>query len=415
LALATSLQSAGHDLIILGNPTFEYLAEEEGIPFVAVGKPLDLHACSTSSEMQSPFSAWQISLKWACIDSMKELFTKISEIYEPRRTCIVSPVIAFGAKVAAERYQIPLASLVISPVMIRSLLQPPKIPSMFLPSWLPTWLKAIQFKIADRFFINPVLETPLNEFRDSIGLAPVKNPTKSWWLSEQLNLGLFDSAFAPTAPDWPSNFMHVGPPLWDPGILDSEWTEVEAFLEAGSPPIVFAPGSVGPKDQTYFRAAVAACEILGRRGILLTRFKVAVPANLPANIRHFEYVPFAKLLPRCHAIVHGATMGTAMQATAAGIPQVVIPHVNDQFDTANRLRKQRLARVINAKAIHSHSIVNAIQSLDTDRAAIEYRRLFQTRVQQTSSIELIAEQVIGLAASYLPNRSSSSMSEIEVA
>ena len=89
----------------------------------------------------------------------------------------------------------------------------------------------------------------------------------------------------------------------------------------------------------FFSRRRGACQSLGRRGILLTRYPEQLPARLPAGVRHFDFVPLGTLLPRAAAIVHHAGIGTLAQGLAAGIPQLSMPMSFDQPDNAPRLSR----------------------------------------------------------------------------
>ena len=89
----------------------------------------------------------------------------------------------------------------------------------------------------------------------------------------------------------------------------------------------------------FFRAAVEACGMLGRRGILLTRHARQLPTPLPGSVRHVAFAPFEELLPLCAAVVHHGGIGTTARALAAGTPQLVLPLAWDQPDNAARVRR----------------------------------------------------------------------------
>src|SRR5439155_17651208 len=78
---------------------------------------------------------------------------------------------------------------------------------------------------------------------------------------------------------------------------------------------------------------------LGRRALLLTRFRELLPASLPSHARHFDYAPFSRVLPQATALVHHGGIGTTAQAFATGVPQLVVPFAFDQPDTAARVRR----------------------------------------------------------------------------
>ena len=74
-----------------------------------------------------------------------------------------------------------------------------------------------------------------------MGLPRAKaHPLMQMW-SPILNLALFSPLFAPPQPDWPPHTIATGFPVWD----HDRWSsvELEAFLAAGEPPIVFTLGS----------------------------------------------------------------------------------------------------------------------------------------------------------------------------
>ncbi|GHF10098.1 DUF1205 domain-containing protein [Streptomyces griseoluteus] len=53
--------------------------------------------------------------------------------------------------------------------------------------------------------------------------------------------------------------------------------------------------------------------------------------EVPGNVRVIDPVPLHLLLGSCHAIVHHGGSGTAMTASAFGLPQLVLPQLADQF------------------------------------------------------------------------------------
>jgi UDP:flavonoid glycosyltransferase YjiC (YdhE family) len=89
----------------------------------------------------------------------------------------------------------------------------------------------------------------------------------------------------------------------------------------------------------FFRAAAAACERAGVRGLLLTKFRELLPARLPSTVRHCAFAPFRQLLPLCGAVVHHGGIGTTAAALQAGCPQVVLPLAWDQPDNAARVAR----------------------------------------------------------------------------
>src|SRR5204862_2935338 len=87
-----------------------------------------------------------------------------------------------------------------------------------------------------------------------------------------------------------------------------------------------------------FRASLECCEALNLRPIFLTKFPAQLPEPLAAAVRHCHYAPFSQLFPECDAVVHHGGAGTAAQALAAGLPQLIVPMAWDQPDNAFRVK-----------------------------------------------------------------------------
>jgi UDP:flavonoid glycosyltransferase YjiC (YdhE family) len=228
---------------------------------------------------------------------------------------------------------------------------------------VPRWFKRAQFWAADRFFVVPLLGQPLNELRVDLGLAPVKRIFNHWLYEADLVLGLFPDWFGPLQPDWPANTRAVGFPLWDSTTEASLSEDVNEFLAAGTPPIAFSPGSANHQAHQFFIAAVDACQRLGRRGILLTKYDHQLPPNLPATVRHFGFVPLSKLLPHTAALVHHGGIGSCGQGLAAGIPQIVRPLSYDQFDNSRRLVELGVAQEISVRRFAGPTIAKSLDAL----------------------------------------------------
>ncbi|MBB5857504.1 glycosyltransferase [Amycolatopsis umgeniensis] len=56
----------------------------------------------------------------------------------------------------------------------------------------------------------------------------------------------------------------------------------------------------------------------------------ALPKPLPDYVRRVDWLPVSTLLRGCDAIVHHGGMGTTFVAFAAGVPQLIVPHLGDQ-------------------------------------------------------------------------------------
>jgi UDP:flavonoid glycosyltransferase YjiC (YdhE family) len=166
-------------------------------------------------------------------------------------------------------------------------------------------------------------------------------------------------------PDDPTNGRICGFPWFDRhGEFEQLPTDVERFLQAGEPPIVFTLGTAAVHvSGSFYGCAAAACRILGRRGVLLTRHLEYAPKNLSSDVRAFTYVPFSTVLPRACATVHHGGIGTTAQAMRAGRPTVIVPFSHDQFDNAARAKRLGVSVTLTRKRLIPHALADALRSV----------------------------------------------------
>jgi UDP:flavonoid glycosyltransferase YjiC (YdhE family) len=176
-------------------------------------------------------------------------------------------------------------------------------------------------------------------------------------------IGLFPDWYAAPQPDWPPQTVLTGFPRFDDEGDEAPPEEVEAYLQAGEPPVVFMPGSLMQQAERFFSESVGACQRLQRRGILLTRYPDQIPPRLPEGIRHFDYVPFSRLLPRAAAVVHHGGIGCVSQALGAGVPQLIHPMAYDQHDNTARLRRLGVGDGLAPERYRADSVADRLRSL----------------------------------------------------
>jgi rhamnosyltransferase subunit B len=290
-------------------------------------------------------------------------------------TVVVASTLALGARVAQDRQQIPTVSVHLQPSIFRSYFDPAILPGMMLGRGVPRWLMRLQFAIADKFVIDRVTGPPLNAFRKTVGLAPVKGILRQYVHSPQRVIGMFPDWFAAPQPDWPPQAKLTGFPLYDERGVTALSPELLKFLDDGPPPIAFTFGSAMWHARELLEQSARACTLLGRRGILLTRHPENLPPRLPIGVKHFDFAPFSELLPRCCALVHHGGIGTASQGLAAGVPQLVLPHAHDQLDNATRLKRLGVANFIKPERYKSDHVAQALGDLLGSREAAESCRV----------------------------------------
>jgi rhamnosyltransferase subunit B len=361
VGLGLALRRRGHAVRVITNAHFESLIRRVGLNYDELGTRQHAQAIE-DPDLWHPIKGF-VLLTRSVLPLVPLVYEAIQARYQVGDTVVVASTLAFGARVAQERLGINLATVHLQPAVFRSEFQAPVLPGMLMPDWAPRLWKRLLYRFGDALIVDRLLAPGLNSFRAKLGLPAVRHLFDRWWHSPQRVIGLFPPWYAAPQPDWPPQTRLTGFPLYDERGVEPVPAEVSAFLDGGEPPVVFTPGSAMQHGRDFFAASVAACRLLGRRGLLLTRFREQVPAGLPDGVRHFDYIPFSVVLPRAAAVVHHGGIGTSAQGLAAGIPQLVMPMGFDQLDNAARLVRLGVGQLLRPGAYRGQAVAAALRRL----------------------------------------------------
>ena len=316
---------------------------------------------------------------------LRRSYEHLKALQGPRRTVLVGHSLSFYARVFEELHGVPSATIHLAPSIFRSdYAQPAYAPGRDASTW-PRWLKRSAWWTIDRFMLDPGIAPTLNEWRRELGLPPVTRVFKDWIHSPQRVVGLFPDWFGQPQPDWPAALRLTGFPLFDDSEQANLPPALARFLDDGTPPLLFTPGSANQSAATFFRAALDASQKLGRRALLLTRYSGHLPA-LPSTAHHEPFVPLAHVLPRCAALVSHGGIGTLAQGLAAGVPQLTMPMGFDQPDNAARLQRLGVGRWLLPSKFDGEHVAAALSALLDDGTASNCRR-WSTHVRAHDAIE----------------------------
>lgn len=117
--------------------------------------------------------------------------------------------------------------------------------------------------------------------------------------------------------------------------------ELEAFLDAGTPPVYVGFGSMrAPKD--IARAAIDAIQAQGRRVLVARGWAELALIDDRDDCLAVGEVNQQQLFRRVAAVEHHGGAGTTTTAARAGAPQVVVPQMADQPYWAGRVAELRI-------------------------------------------------------------------------
>ena len=346
LALGQALTARGVQAEIASSAEYRARVEGSGLIFHEVGpsvarlqSDLDMDLAQiTTAIIESDIFLFQRVLLPYLEDSVRQMI-EVSD----GASAIVGATLTVGAAIAAERLGLPFVSVALQPALAFSAHDPP-----FLPKapWLGPatggfglWLNRTTLGMAR--LTTAGLKRPLNRVRARLGLPPTdKDLFFDAGAGTALGVGLYSPLLGPRQPDTPANFHVVGyapydseaggPPVMPPAL--------EAFLAAGPAPVAFTLGSAVvniPGD--FYRESIKAARRLGRRAVLLVGPDGDPSVADGPDAIALAYAPYSLLFPRAAAVVHQGGVGTTQQALRAGRPELVVPHLGDQFDNAARM------------------------------------------------------------------------------
>jgi len=394
IALGAALAARGHQVHVVSSPHFGPPARAAGLAFHACATEEDERRALQTSDLWKPLRGFRLLIK-GILDNLPENYRVVCELYVPGRTIILANSAALGARVARESLGVPLVTIHLQPIQLRSRnVQPGVIVS---ERWTPAVraFRAFFLPAVDRWLFDPVVAPPLNAFRAKLGLPAIRRVYHKWIHSPDLVLGLFPDWFAGPQPDGPAHTHLVGFPAVDPGRADID-PDLESYLRAGPPPVVFTTGTSMAFGKKFFEASVDACRTSGRRALLLTQYPEQLPP-LPDHVRHVTFAPFDRLLPRAAALVHHGGIGTMAAAFAAGIPQIVVPFNFDQPDNAARLRALGAGTVIRAPAYTGTRVARALDELMSSRPVAATCRAIAERMRNGRFASDACDLIEGMA------------------
>ena len=339
LAIALELRQRGHDVAFATHREYRDKIESLGFEFHRM-RP-DNTALSDPQEMAKMMDLTRgteyVIRHWIGAH-LRETYEDLVAIASGA-DCMVAGEGVVAARIVAEQLGMPWALAVLQPASFLSAYDPSVIPVF---PWLANFRRfgsilnrgivRLSKAIANRW------AEPVHQLRSELGLPPlIGNPFIDDKYSSFLVLALFSPVFASPQPDWAATTIQTGFPFFDDGSKLS--AELQRFLDAGEPPIVFTLGSAAVMTPgTFFRESIRVVERLKRRAVLLMG-RNPLPQQLPLGVMALGYVPHNLLFPQACAIVHQGGVGTTAAALRAGRPTLVMPYSHDQPDNAARVKR----------------------------------------------------------------------------
>lgn len=411
LAIGLELKRRGHSPVIATSEYWREKVEAEGLDFA----PVRPDAANDLDERRAFLArlfdtreGTRIVLSELMMPVLRESFDDTRRAAEGADLMVAHPL-TFSVRLISELEGIPWASSVLAPLSFLSSLDPPVLPIM---SWLerfrwlgPRFHQAL-FQLGRRQTIP--WAKPWHALRAELGLPPTReNPIFEGQHSPDLVLALFSEQLARPQADWPPQTVVTGFCDFDRnGDHEAPPEEVERFLDAGPPPVVFTLGSAAVwSPGSFYAESLEAIRRLKARAILLIGPEGvnALPEPLPEGVAAFGYAPYSSLFPRAAAIVHQGGVGTTAQAMRAGRPMVVVPFGFDQQDNAARVQRLGIARMIPKERYCADRVARALRQLLDEPGPADRAAEIGRRVRQENGAAVAGNAIEALLARRFPS------------
>ncbi len=365
IALGLELRARGHEVIFNVMEAFREKFETLGFPISPLRPSLDPEDRELVRRLMDIKTGPELMFTEILLPNVRPMFEDVLKAVAGA-DLVVSGEVVLPIKSVVEKTGIKWVSTSLAPISFLSADD---------PSVYPTAEFLENFRFMPRFFHEAVLNyakktfldwfAPYQKFRRELGLDPNHDPMFGDKYSKSLHLAMFSRALAVPQPDWAQSTLQTGFCFYDGAEdLGRMPEDLQKFLDAGEPPVVFTLGSAAVMDaRDFFEQSIKAAKILNKRAVMLYGVFNHPPKGLDSERVGFDYAPYSQLFPRACAVVHQGGVGTTSQVLRAGVPMMVMPYSHDQPDNAARCRRLGVAEIINRDEYQAAGVAKRLRKI----------------------------------------------------
>ncbi|MFC1825600.1 glycosyltransferase [Thermodesulfobacteriota bacterium] len=385
LALSLALQSAGHDVLLAAPPEKAGWAEQLGCPFFPLGSDVTAFI-DDMKNAHSLHSALQfVQYVRREMISQFEVFPEIIAGAD----LVIGASLVFSLATVAESMGIAYRFIAFTPQLLPSGDHPfMAFRHHSFPKWYnrSTWRMV---RLLDRFNLTRMI----NRKRRELGLVPVQDAW-SHILGDYVIVAS-DEAVAKVPEDaeqafTQTGYMHLAQP-------DQDLPELEAFLSAGAPPVYAGFGSMPKQDQARIvPVIVKAVREIGGRAVIGKFWDEPSEFADSKDIFFIRKYPHLKLFPRMATVIHHGGAGTTASSAVSGVPQIIVPHILDQYYWGHNVHQQNLGpKPVWRSKLTSKRLAGAIRQCLSNDLIKQSARAAAERIKQQDSLEMTVRAVLG--------------------
>ena len=330
LALGEALHARGHALTFCGPSDARRMVETRGLAFVDLGvdaqKFLNEHPDVVGGGARGLFKTRAI---------VRELMDSQFRVLEPLAAdadLMIGAALVSAPSSIAEAAGIPYRFVAFGSMAIPSRLHPPY---LFPLMRMPGAVNLAMWRIAD-VAIDLFIGDALNQHRRRLGLRPTRRPSRVLTAPGTLLLAA-DAELSPPPLDYDPNIVVTGALIRSGRDVAPLPPDIAAFVAAGPPPVYVGFGSMTDTDPARTTRILADAARRAGVRLLVSSGWARLGEALPETCMAVGEVSHAALFPHLAGVVHHGGAGTTATAARAGVPQLIVPHMLDQFYWAGRI------------------------------------------------------------------------------
>src|SRR5437762_3342946 len=304
----------------------------------------------------------------------------------------VDAIVGSGAQVAAasvaEQWGLTDGNGVFCPCAVpNDASPPPMVKTQALPRFLNRFLWEWGMPLA-----GLALRRSVNGGRARLGLAPLFNPLSH--LTRHATLLAADPDLAPLGDDAPLTVIPT-----DAWVLDDRQPDLDPriarFLDLNPAPIYVEFDSMNASRAGELADHVVAAGHAVGRGVLMAGGQASLGQDIvdSEDVLAAGELPHQAVLPRVAAAVHHGGAGTTTAVARAGVPQVVLPHILDQFYWAHRVAELGLGpRALPVSLVTADILAERLHTaIDDPRYAARAAGLAQRIAARNGTADAVAD------------------------
>jgi vancomycin aglycone glucosyltransferase len=405
IALAVALQKAGHHVRFATMPHYQADIEAAGIEFL----PL----CPNWEQADLSYWMGRLQKIRTPIYQLREVYVSamayIPEMIKRMDAAmsdadlLVSSYLFPMNKSIADRHGVPFATYAFTHQVIPSPDYPPEnIPA---PRWLPRGIRRAWngwlWKTAN-LLVDRVINTTLGAHLDAAGLPKVKSFFSA--PADRVLVGVSEALMRPRDAELHPRFRFTGYCRWQAPQDAALERELNTFTQGTPVPVLTFGSMVYENSGTYMERLLRAWP--KDKKIIVQRGWAQFPALAEdGHIKVIGKVSHDQLFRFASAVIHHGGAGTTASALYSGKPQIVVPHIGDQFFFGSEI--ERLGCGFRLRKKHwPEQLHNALERLAAQPSHREHAARVQATLLQENGPQRAIEELESYAREYRAARNS---------